>query len=333
VRLPFEFEVVPDFFDYGFEVAGDQTAPDHLADPGHAESGDGEPQSHCEPCAFTLRLDESIERVSGPSYRFPSQSAAVGRCDEHSAAEVYGAAIQLDIPQFAVITGLDESASAQCGHLGKPAVRVGDEGAAFVDGAVDVAGNRNLLGHFTGSLGRRFCWPAWQSDLHDAGDIVEGMTPIRFIAEPGSQIDRIEHLHADLCGKRKMRQRKRRQTPRDAKRHWHALHSSQLVQPQQPRDGKAVVQHDQGVVTAGSDHRHDLDIGPVRQPQKALVTRKDDLVPVAPWAQGLDIGPAPILKQPELPLLSSIEPLSSRFGQPTRRPAAHPCNTETHAAA
>src|SRR5256885_281853 len=46
-----------------------------------------------------------------------------------------------------------------------------------------------------------------KSDLHHAGDIVVRVIPIRFFAEPVAQIDRVEHLHADLGRERKMRQR------------------------------------------------------------------------------------------------------------------------------
>src|ERR1700754_964631 len=34
-----------------------------------------------------------------------------------------------------------------------------------------------------------------QPDLHDAGEEVGHVVPIRFVAEPGAQIDRLEHLH------------------------------------------------------------------------------------------------------------------------------------------
>src|SRR6185312_17274582 len=45
-----------------------------------------------------------------------------------------------------------------------------------------------------------------QSDLHDAGDVVERVIPVRFVAEPGAHVDRVEHLHADLGRKRQMGQ-------------------------------------------------------------------------------------------------------------------------------
>jgi hypothetical protein len=86
----------------------------------------------------------------------------------------------------------------------------------------------------TGQLG--------EPDLHDAGDVIAGAIPVRFIAESGAQIDRLEHLDVDLRRKREMRRRDRRQPPGDAERQWQALDPGQFVQPQQLRGATAVVE-------------------------------------------------------------------------------------------
>jgi hypothetical protein len=73
----------------------------------------------------------------------------------------------------------------------------------------------------TGQLG--------QPDLHDAGDVVAGVIPVRFIPESAAQMDRLEHLDADLRRKREMRQRDRRQPQRDAERQRQALDPGQFA--------------------------------------------------------------------------------------------------------
>jgi hypothetical protein len=144
-------------------------------------------------------------------YRVPLHPIRVGRCDQHSSAEMDCAAVQIDIPQFAVVAGFDEPAAAEGLDFGEQAARVGHDGAGFAGGAPDVAGNADGLGHVTGSSGRRSYRPAGTAPtLHDAGDVVAGVIPVRFIPESGAQIDRLEHLDADLRRKREMRQRDRR---------------------------------------------------------------------------------------------------------------------------